>query len=447
MFNKLADFFDKKLSDPMARLAEQRHLKAIRDGIIATLPLIIVSSLFLVIAFLPNSLPENWALTQWLSDNAIKILLPHRMSMFIMTLYAVFGIGYSLARSYKLDALSGGIIAELGYLLTIVPAMGPAASEELLAAAKTNQELAEFIKAVPEGFLIPMNLLGSGSMFVGIISAIVAVEIYRFTQEKNIKISMPPQVPGSVARSFEALIPTAIVIFLFATVTMWLEVDVHGIIGKIVAPLINATDSLPSMLLLNFIGMLFWSFGIHGWSIVGTIARPMWLVLLDANTAASIAGKEIPHIGPEPFYQWFVQIGGSGATIALAILFAFASRSAYGKALGKTSIIPSIFNINEPMIFGAPIVLNPMLIIPFIITPMVLGTIAWIVTSLGWVNRVVTLAPWTLPGPIGAYLATGGDWRAVVLNIILILIAIAIYYPFFHMYDRQLLAEENENVE
>lgn len=447
MFEKISTFMDENLSTPMAKVAEQRHLRAIRDGIIATLPLIIVSSLFMVIAFLPNQLPKDWALTQFIATNQFKILLPYRMSMFIMTLYAVFGIGYSLARSYKLDGLSGGIMAELAYLLTMIPKSVPQASQAVKDLAATSPDLQTFLDSVSFGWNLPMGNLGSAGMFIGIIAAIVAVEIFRFTETKGFKISMPPQVPASVARSFEALVPTALILVLIATITMWVGVDVHGIMSKLVAPLVSATDTLPSVLVIIFLGMFFWTFGIHGWSIVGTLARPLWLTLIDVNTAAAAAGEAIPHIGAEPFYQWFIMIGGSGTTIGLAILFLLRSKSAYGKTLGKTAFIPAVFNINEPMIFGAPIVLNPILMIPFVVTPMVSASIAWFFTSIGWVGRVVAIAPWTLPGPIGAYLATGGDWRGAALNVFLILLSVVIYYPFFKMYDNKLKAEESAEVE
>lgn len=442
MFDKITGFMDVHLSTPMAKLAEQRHLRAIRDGIIATLPLIIVSSMFLVIAFSYNQMPADWALTEFIRVNAGKILLPYRMSMFIMTLYAVFGIGYSLAKSYKLDGLSGGILSELAFLLTIVPVTVPAAGEAVKTLATSSTELSAYISSMPGGFLIPAGNLGSAGMFVGIIVSFFAVEVYRFTQKSNFKISMPEQVPASVARSFEALTPTIIVILVISSITMWGGIDVHGLMMNLVKPFINATDTLPSVIIICVIGMFFWSFGIHGWSIVGALARPLWLTLLDNNSAAMAAGEVIPHIGAEPFYQWFIMIGGSGCTIGLAILFLVKSRSAYGKALGRTTFLPAVFNINEPMIFGAPIVLNPMLMIPFIVTPVVCATIAWFATSFGWINRVVVLAPWTLPGPIGAYLATGGDWRASVLSVILILLSVAIYYPFFMIYDKKLLQEE-----
>ena len=442
MFDKITKFMDEKLSTPMAKLAEQRHLRAIRDGIIATLPLIIVSSMFMVIAFLPNSMPADWGITQFLMANQTKILLPYRVSMYIMTLYAVFGIGYSLACSYDLDGLSGGILAELAFLLTIIPASIPAPGEAVTALAAESADLANYLAQVPSGFVLPMGNLGSAGMFIGIIVSFFAVEVFRWTQKSGFKISMPPQVPSSVARSFESLTPTAIVLIVVATITMFIGIDVHGIVSKIVAPLVSATDSLPSVLLIIFLAQFFWSFGIHGWSIVGSLARPLWLVLLEENTTNYVASAAVTNIAAEPFYQWFVMIGGSGATIGLAILFAVRAKSAYGKALGKTAIIPAIFNINEPMIFGAPIVLNPMLIIPFIIAPLLNGTIAWFATSMGLVNHVVASSPWTLPGPIGAFLACGNDWRAAVLSILLILLSIAIYYPFFKMYDNQLLEDE-----
>lgn len=445
MFDKITKFMDEKLSTPMAKLAEQRHLRAIRDGIIATLPLIIISSMFMVIAFLPNSMPQEWTFTQFIMENQARILMPYRVSMYIMTLYAVFGIGYSLSVSYDLDGLTGGILSELAFMLTIIPKSMPVITESITNLASSNQELSNYISDLPQGFVLPMGSLGYSGMFIGILVSFFAVEIYRFTQKSGFKISMPEQVPSSVARSFEALTPTAIVLIVISIITMFIGIDLHKIISNLVSPLIKATDTLPSVIIVIVLSQFFWSFGIHGWSIVGSLARPLWLVLLESNTTAFVNGSEIVNTAAEPFYQWFVMIGGSGATLGLAILFTFRSKSTYGKALGKTAIVPSIFNINEPMIFGAPIVLNPVLIIPFIIAPLLNGIIAWIATSLGLVNHVVASAPWTLPGPIGAFLACGNDWRAAVLSVILILLSVAIYYPFFRMYDKKLLEEESED--
>lgn len=428
MIKKIAKFLDEKVSTPMARFAEWRYLRAIRDGIIATLPLIIVGSFFLILAFPP--LPKSWAITQFANKNILTILLPYRMTMYIMTLYAVFGIGFSLSKSYNLDGLSGGILAEIAFLLTIVP-------------VNVNVE-----GAPVKGMVLPMGNLGAAGMFVGIIVAIISVEIYRFMDKSGFKIKMPEQIPESVARSFEALTPTTVVIVIMSTITYFIGFDLHKVISKVMQPLISGTDTLPSVLLIIFMITFFWSFGIHGVSVVGSIIRPLWLALLEKNTIALASGEALPAIAAEPFYQWFIWIGGSGCTIGFALLLMFRSKSVYAKSLGRTSILPSLFNINEPLIFGAPIVLNPILIFPFIITPMVNAIITWIVMSIGLVNRVSVIAPWTLPGPIGAYLATNGDYRATILNIILILVSMAIYYPFFKLYDKNLLLEEKaEKVE
>ncbi|MBO0420958.1 PTS sugar transporter subunit IIC [Vagococcus fluvialis] len=425
MLEKFTNFIDSRLAGPMDKIANQRHLRAVRDGIIATLPLIIVGSFFLIVAFPP--LPATWGITEFLTSNAATILLPYRMTMYIMSLYATFGIGASLAKSYDLDQVSGGILATIAFLLTFVPVNVPA---EALEAAGTA------------GFVLPMANLGGGGMFVGIITAIIAVEIYRMTDKSKFKITMPEQVPPAVARSFEALTPTLIVILGMATITYYIGFDWHTAVAKLVAPLVTAADSLPSVLLLIFMITFFWVFGIHGVSIVGSLARPVWLQLLEGNTTAQAAGDALPHIAAEPFFQWFIWVGGSGATIGLAILLAFTAKSEYGSKLGKAIITPSIFNINEPVIFGVPIVLNPIMMIPFVVTPMIMATIAWFATSLGFVNPVTITAPWTLPGPIGAYLATGGDWRAAVLNVILILVSVICYYPFVKVYDRKELEKE-----
>ena len=426
MLEKLTLFFNEKLSGPMTKLANQRHQRAVRDGIVATLPLIIVGSFFLIVANPP--LPQTWGITQFLSSNAGKIVLPYRMTMHIMTLYAIFGIGSSLAQSYKLDGLSGGILAEIAYMLTIMPVNVPADAEAGIA-----------------GWTIPMAKLGSAGLFVGIIAAFIAVEIYHLFGSKGWKIKMPDAVPPAVPRSFENLIPTAVVILLIGGITYWIGFDWHAFVGTLVAPLVSASDGLGSVLLIVFLTCFFWVFGIHGVSIVGSLARPIWLILLEQNATALASGQALPNVAAEPFYQWFIWIGGSGCTIGLAILMMFAAKSTYAKGLGKTAFFPTLFNINEPIIFGAPLVLNPTLMIPFIVTPVVCAIIAYGATVLGLVSRVVVTAPWTFPSPIGAYLACGGDWRAAVLNVILIIISTLIYYPFFKMWDGHLLKEEEGN--
>ncbi|MCU6603575.1 PTS sugar transporter subunit IIC [Peribacillus frigoritolerans] len=416
--DKFVAFLENNLSTPMAKLSEQKHLRAIRDGVVSALPFIIFGSLFLIIAFPPVA--ADTALGEWSAKHIAEILIPYRLTMFIMTLYITFGIGYSLSQSYKLDPLSGGLLSLAAFLFTI------------------GVEMMDDV-----GFVLPMTNLGGHGLFVGMLVSIFAVEILRFCKTKNITIKMPDSVPTSVARSFEALIPVSIVLLVMTLITVVFAVDLHSLVDKAVAPLISAGDTLPGVLIPVFLITFFWSFGIHGVSVVGAVARPVWEVYLGNNSAAVAAGKAIPHIAPETFFQWFIWIGGSGATLGLVIAMLLTAKSSYSKAMGKATIVPSIFNINEPVIFGMPIVLNPVLIIPFIITPLIGATLAYIATSIGLVNPTYVMVPWTLPAPIGAYLSTGGDWRAIVLVMVNLTISVLIYLPFFKMYDKKLLAQEN----
>jgi PTS system cellobiose-specific IIC component len=414
-------FLENNLSTPMAKLSEQKHLRAIRDGVVSALPFIIFGSLFLIIAFPPVSAES--AIGEWSAKHIADILIPYRLTMFIMTLYITFGIGYSLSQSYKLDPLSGGLLSLAAFLFTI------------------GVEMMDKI-----GFVLPMTNLGGHGLFVGMIVSIFAVEILRFCKTKNVTIKMPDSVPTSVARSFEALIPVTIVLIVMTIITVVLGIDLHSLVDKAVAPLIKAGDTLPGVLIPVVLITFFWSFGIHGVSVVGAVARPVWEVYLANNSAAVAAGKAIPHVAPETFFQWFIWIGGSGATLGLVLAMLLVAKSSYSKTMAKATIVPSIFNINEPVIFGMPIVLNPILIIPFIVTPLIGATLAYIATTIGLVNPTYVMVPWTLPAPIGAYLSTGGDWRAIILVLVNIAISFFVYLPFFKMYDRKLLAQEG-NIE
>ena len=431
--DKFQAFLERVLGPVMVKLGGNRYLLAVRDGVVGALPLIIVGSFFMIVANPP--LPADWAISQFLTANAATILLPYRMTMYIMALYAVFGMGNSLARSFELDGLSGGILSVMAFLLTIVPTNVPVDAAEA---------------AGVSGFVLPMANLGSGGLFVGIVVTFIAVNVFRFTQNSKFKITMPDQVPPSVTKSFEALTPTLIVILLIGGITYFLGFNWNGFVTTLITPLVSATDTLPGVLLITFLTCFFWFFGIHGASIVGSIARPLWLTLLEANAnaaAAGTAGTALPTVSAEPFYQWFIWIGGAGCTIGLAILLVTVCKSKYAKELGKIGFFPALFNINEPLMFGTPIVLNLTLAIPFIVTPLICAVIAWFATTLGLVNHVIVTAPWTLPGPVGAYLATGGDWRAAVLCIVLIIISVVVYLPFVKIWDNQFLSQEDASSE
>jgi len=425
-------WLEEKFMPPMAKLSEQRHLRAVRDGVISTLSLIIVGSFFLIIAMPPV---DAWKAA--ILPYQAKILIPFRLTMGLMSLYAAYGMGYSLAKSYKLDGVSGGVLSLSAFLLTTLPMN--------VDAFVANATKAGVKGGAPMGWLLPMGNLGGSGMFVAIICMIFAVETLRILKKYNVTLKMPDQVPESVARSFEALIPAAVIITTVWFIRVWLNFDIQTGIMNLFKPVVNiAGNNIFGVVLPVILITLLWSAGVHGVSVIGSVLRPVWLVLLDANVAAAAAGQPLPNIAPEPFYQWFIWIGGSGATLGLCILMCF-SKSEYLKRVGRFSIIPGIFNINEPMIFGVPMVMNPILAIPFVIGPTVTAIISYFAMSLNLVSRVSILAPWTLPAPIGAFMATKGDWRAVVLVLVNIAITTAIYYPFFKAYERKMIKEEQEN--
>lgn len=422
-------WIENKFMPPLARLSEQKHLKAVREGVISTLSLIIVGSFFLVIA---NPPIQSWAAA--LAPYVPKITIPFRITTGLMSVYAAYGMGHSLARSYKLDGISGGVLSLATFLMLSIP-------QNVDTLLPEGQGI---------GWVLPMGNLGGAGMFSAILAMIFAVETLRFFKQRNLTIRMPEQVPESVARSFEALIPGAFVIIVVWIVRVLLGFDINSFLLSIFAPLNNILgNNLIGVLLPVVLITLLWAAGVHGVSVIGSIVRPMWLLMLEANGQALVDGtaaNQLPYVAPEQFYQWLVWIGGSGATMALCILF-LTAKSTYLKQVGRFSIVPAIFNINEPMIFGAPIVMNPILAIPFVLAPTVITIISYFAVNLGLVNGFTVNAPWTLPAPIGAFLAAGNDWKAAVLVIINIAVAGLIYYPFFKIYDKKMLEEERTQTE
>lgn len=423
---KLMKWVEEKLVPPMAKIGTQRHLLAIRNGVVSTLSLILIGTFFMVFINLPF---PGW--NEFIAPYSATIVLPFRITMGLMAIYATFVMGSDLAKSYGLDSVTGGILSLGTFFMLQVPVN-----------VLTPEE-------APLGWVLPMSSLGASGMFAGILSMIFAVEVYRFFKKRNITIKMPEQVPPAVARSFEALIPGAVILTTTWLIRSVAGFDVNAALLSLFEPLTNILgNNLLGVLLPMFLIHLLWSFGIHGMSIVGAVVRPMWLIMLDENAKAladGTAATKLPYIAPEQFYQWTVTIGGAGATIVVSVLFLFFCKSKFLKEVGRFSIIPGIFNINEPMIFGAPMMLNPYMFIPFNLVPLVLTIVSYFAVKLKMVNGFTVLPTWTLPAPIGGYLSAGNDWRVVVLIVINTLIAFIIYYPFVKAYDKKMLSDEQNN--
>lgn len=426
--NNFVNFLEAKILPVANKMGQQRHMTAIRKGIIATLPLTIVGSFFTILSNMP--IP---AVANFLAPYQAILDIPFRFTVGILSLYATFGIASALAESYKMDTLSSGILAVLAFLVATVQPV------------KVNADVKNVITA---GRYINIANLSASSLFAAIAAALISVEIYHFLEKKNITIKMPQGVPPEVSNSFVALFPAAVILILFWVVRDIFNFNIATFISNILMPLKGflVGNSLAGGLTTVFFICGFWTLGIHGAAIMDPIVRPFWEMSIATNMNqfhAGVAATHLSTIFTEQFLQWFVWIGGAGGTLALVVLFMF-SKSKYLKDLGKLSILPGLFNINEPIIFGAPIVLNPILGIPFILAPLVTTTISYFATTSHLVPMMMVRLPFTIPAPIAAIMSTNWSWNALILSVVNFIIYIIIYYPFFKVFEKQQLEKEND---
>ena len=428
--NKLTEVLDEKLTPIAAKVATQRHMQAIRDGLILTMPLLIIGSFFLILAFLPIPAVDKWMSEGVGAQVRTYLLYPVDATFGLMALVACFGIGYRLSEKYKLDALAGATLSVMGFMI-VTP----------------------FKIALPDGNFvgggIPMVYMGSQGLFVAMIMAILCVEIFRIVVQKNLVIKLPDSVPPSIAKSFSALIPGTFVIITALALRIIFELtpfeNMHKIVSTLLSePLTKIGTTYIGMLIIVLLMQLLWVCGLHGPAIVGAVTTPIFTMAMDQNRAAFQAGQPVPNIVTSQF-QDLITSGGSGMTLAFALMLAFWAKSKQLKEIGKLSLAPGLFNINEPIVFGVPVVMNPVIMIPFILTPMIVMTFNYVCMKMGIVAKPAGLAvPWTTPMILQGFLITGGKISGGILQIIDFLIAAVIYYPFFKEWDKQKVAEESQ---
>ncbi|QOS99786.1 PTS cellobiose transporter subunit IIC [Brevibacterium sp. JNUCC-42] len=436
--DRLVQFFERALMPIAGKVAGQKHLQAIRDGIVLTTPLLIVGSLCLVIGFIPIEGYDDFMKGIFGELWRTKLLYPVGATFDIMALIASFGVAYRLAEKYKVDPLSAAAISVASFLL-VTPyntMFTPPGTETALQVSG----------------VIPVTLMGSQGLFVAMIMALISTEIFRIVIQKDIVVKMPPGVPPAVAKSFVALIPAFIVLGTCWIIRLIMEVttfeSVHNIVKTLLGvPLQALGSSFAGALIAVILIHLLWACGLHGANLVGSVMSPIWLTLMDANRAVYMSNPntELPNVITSQFFDLWLYIGGSGTTLAMVVAMAFMAKSQQMKSLGRLSLAPGLFNINEPVIFGMPIVMNPLLIIPFVITPVVLLCVSYFAMSTGLVARPSGISvPWTTPLLISGYLATGAKKSGLYLQLINFILAFAIYYPFFRLWDRQKYREEQE---
>lgn len=428
LFDKFNVFLEEKFMPVAAKLGNQKHIQAIRDGLILSMPLTIAGSIFLILAFLPISGYYEFMAGIFGDAWMGKVLYPVRATFDIMAIFGCIGVSYRLAEKNKVDCLSSVALALMTFMI--------------LTPFKVS-----FMNNTVEA--IPLMYTGSAGLFGAIISSIISVEIYSWFIRKNIVIKMPENVPPAVAKSFVALIPTLALMIGTLIVRLILEntslQNIHELLKVILTtPLKTLVGSWWGLAIITAIIQLFWIAGLHGSTIILGMIGPVLGLLGDQNRLAYEVGAEIPNIIGGLFFDLFISIGGGGGTFALAFLLAFVSKSKQLKEIGKISVGAACFNINEPIIFGLPIVMNPYLIIPFFITPILTGFIGYFSIAIGILPKLPGISiPWTTPPLISGYLGSIGSFRYVILQVILILIGMIIYLPFFKAFDKKMLEEEN----
>ncbi|MBL1230218.1 PTS sugar transporter subunit IIC [Enterococcus sp. BWB1-3] len=420
--------FMEKLTEVLGKFATKinslRYIMVIKNAFASLIPVIITGAfgtLFSAMVFDSDNGLARISTLGFLADlKPISSAISY-VTLSFLTIYAVFLIGIELAKLNKVNGIFPGIIAVMSYL-----SVNPFVYEFVNA---------EDVKVIAENVLAKQYTDTKG-LFLGMFVAIASIELYCWLgRQDRLKLKMPDTVPANVSESFSSLFPTILTIAIIATAGFVIKaltgMYAYNIIYNIIQkPLEGIVQGLPGILLLMLIAQVFWVIGIHGNQMVKPVREPLLLAAIAVNTEAFEAGKEIPNIITMPFWDMYMSMGGSGVTIGLLIAVLLVSKREDMREITKLSLAPGIFNINEPVIFGMPIMLNPILAIPFIVTPLVTGTIGYIATSIGFAAKAVVMVPWPMPPIVNAYLATAGDMGAVLTQIICIIVSILIYLPF-----------------
>ncbi len=411
--NKASSYLDQHIVPALTVFSENRYLSAIRSGMVATVPFTIIGSIFIIINFLPIG---GWSTIIEPFKQILQI--PVTATFGLLSVIVCFAIAYDLALQEKMEAIMSAILATAIFLMIQVNA---------------------------EDLTIKMDNLGSAGIFTAIIIAFITVEVQKFFIKKNFVITLPENVPPIVAQSFLSLTPLFFLMTAFWLIRYVLGVDINGLVQTAFQPVVFALNTLPGILVYAFMVTLLWSVGINGDNAMDAIVAPIFLQYLSMNVTAMSQGQPLPYITAYGFFTTFVNVGGTGATIALALIMINSKEPGFRK-ISRVSLPTQIFQINEPIFYGFPIVLNPIFMIPYILNALMLTATTYFLMDWGIIAKPFINVPWTTPPIIGHYLVSGGDWKAAVWGVISILLAMAVYYPFAKIAEKQRLKAEKVGV-
>ena len=436
MSDKNKTFMNEKLIPKIMWFVNLKAIVALKDGILFTMPLIIVGSVLLLITqfpwtgftdFMASVFGEGWTVPLSQAQNA---------SFGIIAIVAAIGIAYTYVKNEGFEPLSAGVLSLVVFLIA------------------TPSTAANADGAIIDS-VIPKAWTGGKGMITAIIVGLLVGYLYSLLLKKDIKIKMPEGVPQGVVNAFSALLPASIVILGAMFVYIFFSMVTGGtfvewIYEVIQTPLQGLSDSLGAVIVITFIIPFLWMFGVHGSTIVGGIMDPLLIANAQDNQAIIDAGKELTiangaHIVTHQFLNIYINMTGAGVTIGLVIAMLLFAKSAQFKQLGKLTILPGLFNINEPVLFGTPIVANPFMIIPFIGVPMLTGILLYLAIRIGLVPPFSgVMPPWTTPPIISGFMS--GGWRAALFQAFEIVLSVAIYLPFFKKQDAMTLEMEKQAV-
>lgn len=419
--NKLIAFIEK--GKPFfEKLSRNIYLRAIRDGFIAGMPVILFSSIFILIAFVPNSWGFKW------SDEVVAFLMkPYSYSMGILALLVAGTTAKSLTDSVNRSMEKTN---QINYMSTLLAAI---VGLLMLAADPIENGLAT-------GFL------GTKGLLSAFLAAFVTVAIYKVCVKNNVTIRMPDEVPPNISQVFKDVIPfTLSVVSLYALDLLarhFVGASVAESIGKFFAPLFSAADGYLGITIIFGAFAFFWFVGIHGPSIVEPAIAAITYANAEVNLNLLQQGMHADKILTSGTQMFIVTMGGTGATLVVPFMFMWLTKSKRNRAIGRASVVPTFFGVNEPILFGAPLVLNPIFFIPFIFAPIAnVWIFKFFIETLG-MNSFTANLPWTTPAPLGLVLGTNFQVLSFVLAALLIVVDVVIYYPFLKVYDEQILEEE-----
>jgi len=400
-----------RFATALAALSENTYLAAIRAGVVSIVPLTIIGGLFMVISFFPSA---RWE--ELVKPHLQLLQVPVTATFGVLGLFVCFAVAYDLGKRLQQEPLVSAMIATVVFLMLQI-------------------RLSDLTFA--------MDGLGSKGIFTAILVALISVRVQKFFTDIGLVIKLPPNVPRVVYESFLSLTPLFFLVVLFWIIRFVLGFDINALVQTAFKPLVFALNTLPGILVYALLVTLLWSVGINGDNAVDAIVAPIFLQFLAANVEAIRIGQPLPYITANGFFTTFVNVGGTGATIALALLM-FNSKEPGFRKVSRISMPTQIFQINEPIFFGFPIVLNPVFMIPYILNALMLTAVTYLLMHWNIINKPFVNVPWTTPPIIGHYLVTGGDWRAAIWGAVSILLAMVVYFPFAKAAERQRLKTETK---